>query len=150
MKSFPIDLQWRNSCLEDRAFTFDRIFFRFAGNQDTHKISDKFEFCPWVQKKHHIWLCPEHSLFSFSQIFMRLADNLYMHKILNKFEFRPNQTIDFGVTCPLVPKNTIFNLVCLVLIKTWWILQIIWTGIKSRTSSNSFQMWLMTFELLAL
>ena len=30
---------------------------------------------------------------------MRLADNL------DEFEFRPNLTIDFGVTCPLVQKK---------------------------------------------
>ena len=30
---------------------------------------------------------------------MKLADNMDMHKISDEFEFRPDQTIDFGVTC---------------------------------------------------
>ena len=67
---------------------------------------------------------------------MRLADNLDRHKILDEFEFGPDRTFDFGVTCPLVTKNPIFELVqsmaCLVLIETLWNLQITWTGIKSQ------------------
>ena len=31
-------------CLQASSFIFDRIFFKLAGNQDSHKISDKFEF----------------------------------------------------------------------------------------------------------
>ena len=46
-----------------------------------------------------------HSLFRFNRIFISLADNLDRHTISNDFEFRPDRTIDFGVTCPLVPKN---------------------------------------------
>ena len=60
----------------------------------------------------------------------------------------------FRVTCPWVPKNAIFDLVWsiafLVLIGFLWDLQIIWTGIKSRTSSISCQIGLLTLELLAL
>ena len=87
---------------------------------------------------------------------MKLADNLDMHTISNKFESRPDRTIDFGVscTCPLVPKNHIFNhvlsIACLVLTETLLNLQLIWTGIKSQTSSNFGQIGLLTFELLAL
>ena len=48
---------------------------------------------------------------------MRLSDN---HKISDEFEFRLDRNIDFGITCPLVPKSAIFDLVqsiaCLVLI----------------------------------
>ena len=51
---------------------------------------------------------------------MKLADNLDRHKVLDKFKFRPDWTIDYRVTCPLVPKSLIFDLVqriaCLVLI----------------------------------
>ena len=36
---------------------------------------------------------------------MSLADNLERHKISDKFKFGPDQTIDFGVTCPLVQKK---------------------------------------------
>ena len=38
---------------------------------------------------------------------MKLADNMDRHKILDEFKFRPVRTIVFGVTCHLVPKNTI-------------------------------------------
>ena len=34
---------------------------------------------------------------------MRLADNLDRHRVSDEFEFQPDQNIDFGVTCPLVP-----------------------------------------------
>ena len=46
MKNSPIDLQRRKCCPENSAFTFDRIIFKLAGNQDNHKISDEFEFRP--------------------------------------------------------------------------------------------------------
>ena len=49
-------------CLQASSFIFDRIFVKLAGNQDRHKISDKFEFrpdrishfgviCPWGRIK---------------------------------------------------------------------------------------------------
>ena len=31
-------------CLQASSFIFDRIFVKLAGNQDSHKISDEFEF----------------------------------------------------------------------------------------------------------
>ena len=81
---------------------------------------------------------------------MKVADNLDRHKISNEFEFRPDRTIDFGVTCPLVPKTPIYNLVwsvvCLVLIETLWNLQITWMGKKSWMSLNSGQIGLLTLE----
>ena len=53
---------------------------------------------------------------------MKLADNMDMHEISDVFEFRPDQTIHFGATCPLVQKNPIFDIIrsiaCLVLIET--------------------------------
>ena len=53
---------------------------------------------------------------------MKLADNMDRHKISDEFKFRQDRTIDFAVTCPLVQKNPIFDLVssiaCLVLIET--------------------------------
>ena len=42
---------------------------------------------------------------------MKLLDNLDRHKTSDEFEFPPDRTIDFGVTCLLVPKTPIFNLV---------------------------------------
>ena len=56
---------------------------------------------------------------------MKLADNLDRHKISkisDGFEFRPDLTTAVRVTCPLVLKKFIFDLVlsiaCLVLIQT--------------------------------
>ena len=81
---------------------------------------------------------------------MKLADNMDRHKILDEFEFRPDRTIDFWVTCPLVQKNPIFDLVrsiaCLVLMETLWNLQIIWTGINSRMCSNFVKIRLFFLE----
>ena len=66
---------------------------------------------------------------------MKLTDNQYKCKSSDKFEFLPDWTFDFGVTCPLVPKKPIFDLVrsiaCLVLIGSLLKLQITWTGIQS-------------------
>ena len=74
------------------------------------------------------------------------------HKNLDEFEFPLDQTIRFGVTCPWVLKNTIFDLVqsiaFLVLIGSLLHLQIIWTGIKYRMSSNSGQIRLSKFPAL--
>ena len=65
-----------------------------------------------------------------------------------------DRTIEFGVTCPFIQWNPIFNLVrsiaCSVLIETLWSLQITWTGIKSLICLNSGKIRLFTLELLAL
>ena len=42
LNNFPIDLLWRKCCLEDSAFTFDRIIFKLAGNRTV-----EFEFRPY-------------------------------------------------------------------------------------------------------
>ena len=79
---------------------------------------------------------------------MKLADNT------DELKFWPDWTIDFGVTCPLVPKNPVFHLVrsiaWLLLIGSLWNLQVTWTGIKSQTGLNSSKIRLFTLELLAL
>ena len=71
----------------------------------------------------------------FYWIIFKFASNQNSHKILDKFKFQPDQTTDFRVTRPWVPKNTIFDLVWsiafLVLIGSLLDFQIIWTGIKS-------------------
>ena len=44
-------------CLQASSFTFDRIFVKLAGNQDSHKISDEFEF--WLDQISHFGAtCP--------------------------------------------------------------------------------------------
>ena len=56
-----IDLQWGKWCLHLFSVIFDLILFILAGNEDMHKISDKFKFqpdrttdygvsCPWGLK----------------------------------------------------------------------------------------------------
>ena len=97
--------------------------------QKTNKQTNK------QTKKSSTFYGSEHSLSSFNQIFMRPADNLHRQEISDGFEFRPDWTIDFGVTYPLVPKNAIFDLfqsiACLVLTGSLWKLQMTWTGIIS-------------------
>ena len=140
-------MRTNNCCI-----SFIQIFMRPADNLDRHKDLDEFEFwpdqmndlgvtCPLVPKKKHIRHRLEHSLLSFNWKFRKLADNLDRHKI-SDFEFRPDGSIDFGVTCPLVTKkNNIFDIVwsiaCLVLIGSLWNLQISWTCINSQTKWNS-------------
>ena len=90
---------------------------KVADKVDILKISDKFTIhfgvtCPCVPRQNSLYLCFEQSLFIFYWIFMRLVNNLHRrHKICDKFEFRLDQTIDFGVSCPLVPKNAVFDVV---------------------------------------
>ena len=38
-------------------------------------------------------------------IFFKLAGNKDMHNIMNEFEFRPDQTTDYGVSCPWAAKK---------------------------------------------
>ena len=38
-------------------------------------------------------------------IFFKLAGNKDMHNIMNEFEFRPDQTTDYGVSCPWASKK---------------------------------------------
>ena len=79
---------------------FDWILFILAGNENRHKISDKFEFrpvrttdyevsCPWASKNFSI----------FYQIIIKVAGNQDRHKSLDKFDFEPDQTSHFAVTC---------------------------------------------------
>ena len=94
---------WRKCCGHNSTLIFDRIIIKLASNEDSHKISDKFEFfrihsltseLPTLkgQKK-----CYGHnSAFSFDRIVFKLADNEDRHKILDKFHFRPDR---FRVTC---------------------------------------------------
>ena len=42
----PIDLQWRKWCVHLFWVAFDLILFILAGNEDMHKILDRFKFWP--------------------------------------------------------------------------------------------------------
>ena len=81
----------------------------------------------------------------------RFYCNMERHKISDEFGQIRLLT---GITCPLVQKKPIFDLVqsiaCLVLIETLWNLKITWTGIKSLMCSYSGKIRLFTLELLAL
>ena len=46
--------------------------------------------------------CRRHHFFSVAidPILFKLAGNEDMHNILDDFEFRPDQTTDYGVSCP--------------------------------------------------
>ena len=105
-------------CLQASSFIFDQIFVKLAGNQDSHKISDEFEFrldrmshfgvtCPCGRIKFSIDILWCLHLFSvvFDPILFILAGNEDMHKISNQFDFRPDWTTDYRVSCPWASKN---------------------------------------------
>ena len=75
----PIDLQWIKCCDGPKAFNFDRIFFKLAGNEDRHKIWDKIDLV--------------------DRIFFKLANKKDRHKISDELDFG-DRIICFGVTCP--------------------------------------------------
>ena len=95
---------------------FDRIFFIFAGNEDNHKVSDKFKIqedptmdrgvsCPRASEKIPIDLqwekcCDHSSAFVFDWNFFILAGSNDMHESLDEFQFQPDLTTDCGVTWP--------------------------------------------------
>ena len=92
-------------------------------------------------------------------IFFKLAGNKDMHNIMNEFEFRPDQTTNYGVSCPWACKKYLnrrimgkmvstFSL--LFLIGSFWYFHVTRTSIKAWMSSNFRQIRLLTTELAAL
>ena len=96
-------------------------FVRFAGYEDKHKSSNKFEFGqdwiihfgvihPWTQKffpidlKWRKW-CLHFFSVTMNSIFIKLTGNKDRHEMLDRFEFRSDLTSHFGVTCPSVLKK---------------------------------------------
>ena len=82
-------------------------FIKLTGNEDRHKISDRFEFwsyltshfgvtCPSVVKK----CCLQLFSVTFDWVFVKLAGNEDRHKSSNKFEFGSDRIIHFGVIYP--------------------------------------------------
>ena len=82
-------------------------FIKLTGNEDRHKILDRFEFwsyltsrfgvaCPSAVKK---MMSPFFSV-TFDWVFVKLAGNEDRHKSSNKFEFGSDRIIHFGVICP--------------------------------------------------
>ena len=86
-------------------------------------------------------------------IFFKLAGNKDMHNIMNEFEFRPDQTTDYGVSCPWASKKypyrpyngesgvSTFSL--LFLIGSFWYFHVTRTSIKDWMSLN-FLKWDLT------
>ena len=72
-------------CLQASSFNFDRIFFKFACNQDSHKISDEFEF--WLDRISHFGVTCPCGRIKFS------TDILWNLQIQSTF-----QTLEFFVT----------------------------------------------------
>ena len=95
---------------------FYQIFFKLAGNEDRHTISDEFKFrpdrttpyrvrCSWASEKisHRLTMgkwCLQASSFIFDPIFIKLTGNQERHKISDEFKFRPDWISHLGVTCP--------------------------------------------------
>ena len=82
-----------------------------------------------------------------------------MHKTLDEFEFQPDQTTDYGVSCPWASKNlpidlqwenAVSMLVRSVFIESSSKLLVTRTGIKAQTSLISSRIRLLTVELFAL
>ena len=48
--------------------------------------------------------CLHASLLTFDRIIIKIASNQDRHKSLDKFDFGPDQTTNFGVTCPWIMK----------------------------------------------
>ena len=54
--------------------------------------------------------CLHASLFFFDRIIIKVAGNQDRHKSSNKFDFGPDQTTNFGVTCPWMTKILHFRI----------------------------------------
>ena len=130
-------------CLHLFSVVFDQIFFKLAGNEDRHKISDVFRFrpdqttpyrvrCPWAGK----W-CPQTSSFIFDQIFVKLAGNQDRHKISDEFEFLPDRVGHLGVTCPWRRMKFSVDLLWNLQVQLTFQMKIYWVPC-GRNSSYSF------------
>ena len=82
-------------------------FIKLTGNEDRHKISDRFEF--WSYLTSHFGVtCPSAVKKMMSPaflshvywVFVKLAGKEDRHKSSNKFEFGSDRIIHFGVICP--------------------------------------------------
>ena len=84
----PLTYNWGKRCLHLFFVVFYQIFFKLAGNEDRHKISDKFEFrpdqitpyrvrCPWAPEKFPIDLWWENGVSKLARSFcIRSLSNL--------------------------------------------------------------------------
>ena len=97
-------LQFYSRLFLIRTFVFNKILFLLAGNEDMHKISDKFEFRPDqttdygvsclepLKKSHRVIMetwCLHSSSFIFDRIIIKVASNQDRHNSLDEFDFGP-------------------------------------------------------------
>ena len=96
---------------------------------------------------------------AFDLILFILAGNEDMHKISDEFEFWPDQTTDYGVSCPWASKifpidlqweTAVSMLARSFLIESSSKLPVTRTGIKTRMNLISGRIRILTLELLAL
>ena len=100
----PLSYNGGKLCLHLFSVVFDPIIFKFAGNEDMHKISEKFEFrpdqttdygvsCPWCLKISHRLIIRKWyvhaSSFIFYRIIIKVAGNQDRHKSSDEYHFRP-------------------------------------------------------------
>ena len=151
-------------CLYASSFIFDWIIIKVAGNQDSHKSSDEFDFgpdqtthfgitCPWMMKFSHFWtwisLKPVGQSWSnFMCSITGVGERL--HKVLGRLA--QNSGFHGNRKPPLTynGENDVSTFSRLFLIRSFLYLQVTRTIIKSRRSSNFAQIGPLTTELAAL
>ena len=86
-------------------------------------------------------------------VFFRLAGNKDMHNIMNELEFRPDQTTDYGVSCPWASKKYPIDLYwgkwCFHFFSVVfdWILLILSCNKNKHESLDEFEFFEMRFDL---
>ena len=137
-------------CPHARSFIFDRIIIKVAGNQDRHKSSVEFDFglnqtinfgviCPSVTKISHFWTWI--SLKLVGQSWFNLMCSIIgmgerLHKVLGQIWSK--LLFPWQQKAPLIYKGKMMSpsLLGCFLIRSFLYLQVTWTCIKSRKSSN--------------
>ena len=157
----PIDLQWGKQRLHLFSVVFYLILFILAGNEDMHKVTDKFEFLPDRTPDYGVirpWAFPltlngENGVSIFSQLlWIQTSSNLQEMRTGIKSWTGSN----FGRVWPVIlelpalqpwKKNDVSTFSQSPLIGSLSNLQVMRTGIKARISSNLGQIGLFTLEL---
>ena len=86
------------------------IFLILAGNKDTHKRLNEFDFghiqpaatelAALERLKYSSISCDHSGAFIFHLIFFILVSYLDIHKSIDEFEFRSDAITDYRVSCP--------------------------------------------------
>ena len=151
-------------CLHASSFSFDRIIIKVAGNQDSHKSSDEFDFgpdqtthfgvtCTWMTKILHFrtWISLRPVGQSWSNFMCSITGGGEMLRIVFR-QIGLKLWFPWQQKAPLTynGENGVTTFSPLLLVRSFLYLQVTRTCIKSRTSSNFGQIWLLTTELAAL